>query len=202
MQVTAVAYIQVDGAPGDYFRCDRYGLMSVRTCAQNFDTAPDVAWQGRLNGCVNCPVGASHAGAEVLVAAPLVCTRCRRDPQDSTQYRATRQGKVRMVRGGMICVSCFNREREVVLGRNARNTAPKALTLFDTNVGYIVDAQLVVERVAPTKDGAEAVLRIIRRSGGTALVAWVGRGVIKKKRGRNALESDKSRVQGLLWEGA
>ena len=175
MDLNAVVYELVASAPGRYFRCDRYGLMSAAACGRSHSAAPSQVGLGRLSGCIGCPTGAAHAGVvpvPVQHAEANVCVRCRRDPEDSTQYRSTRQGRVRMVRNGLLCVSCFNREREVVRGRNARNTRPRAPPLHGMHVGRIVDGQFSIVHLPAVKDAIEAALTVMKESGGRAMVAW------------------------------
>ena len=204
MNPSAVRYELVAGVPGRYFRCDRYGLLSVDACSRNFSAAPKLASEGRLAGCVGCPAGIVHAGGHKAASArPVlaVCSRCRRDPSDASMYRSTRQGRIRMVRDGELCVSCFNREREVMLGRNARKTKPRDLVLRSQSVGYIVDACMSVAQLPAIKDSVEGALTVMRRSGGKALVAWVGTGVQQatKPGRRDDLQPHRPRMQLLLW---
>ena len=134
MSPADVLYQTLPEAPGRYFRCDRYGLMNTDACTRNFAVAPGLAATGRLSGCIACPAGAMHSiftPPEPASESVGVCIRCRRDPLDGSQYRSTRTGRLRMVRGGLLCVSCFNREREVILARvchHARPTPMKSKT--------------------------------------------------------------------------
>lgn len=192
MNPADVVYESLAGVPGRYFRCTRYGLMNVGACARNFAAAPALCSEARLSACIGCPTGLLHAdGPTAAAASPYaspcalpyaspyasICTRCRRDPADASKYRSTRQGRIRMVRDGMICVSCFNREREVLRGQNARGTKPRVLVLREVSVACIVDQRVSVARLAVAKDAVEGALTVIRKSGGTALVAWIGMGV-------------------------
>ena len=67
-------------------------------------------------GCRGCQIGAMHAGVAEATLSPLyasqICARCN-------------SGGLRLI-GGHLCVSCYNREREWILGRNARGRAPVA----------------------------------------------------------------------------
>ncbi len=104
----------------EMFRCDRLNMtLSKPGCARlwlsaNSGSAP-AAWEGRL-GCRNCPLGALHAGKTVEAATALtdalrnICPRCERVAS-------------RMI-GGELCVSCYNRAREVRIGRNAKGGRP------------------------------------------------------------------------------
>src|SRR5690242_4761066 len=93
----------------DTFRCDRQRMtLSTASCAKLWDSAqrkkPE-PWESRF-ACRNCPVGAAHAGKQVEPMAAVVdelrqvCPRC-------TRWAG------RLI-NGRLCVSCYNREREVL----------------------------------------------------------------------------------------
>jgi len=179
-----VVYESIDGAPGRYFRCTRYSLMTDTRCASNYALAPEVVGEGRLAGCIRCAVGEGHARQTASGAAQTAeiekladtqsnylgaCVRCRRDPTDESEYRDTRQGRMRMVRRGELCVSCFNREREVVKGRNARKTKPR-LVLREVHLTRLLDGRASVQRIPLAIDAVEAALTIFRRSSAQAMV--------------------------------
>jgi hypothetical protein len=75
-------------------------------------------WEGRY-ACVTCPLGAVNAGVQLAATASLsealrtVCPRCL-------------QLRTRFI-GGERCVSCYNRERELRIGRNAKGRLPVLL---------------------------------------------------------------------------
>jgi hypothetical protein len=70
-----------------------------------------------LDVCRGCPIGAAHAGAQHIHYSTLfgqeICPRCRR-------------GGLRMIRN-RLCVSCYNRRREIRAGRNGRGNRPTEL---------------------------------------------------------------------------
>jgi hypothetical protein len=92
--------------------------LSMACCARNFQSATAMT-------CVRCPVGQYHAGLLSVDATQDskrgasrwdsrpsgVCVRCGRQV-------------LRLVRGHTICVSCYNREREVLHGANAKGARP------------------------------------------------------------------------------
>ncbi len=81
----------------------------------------------QLAGCRVCETGAKHSGLKVAPARPKTCVRC----QEST-FRLT---------GKIICVGCFNRQREVIVGKNARGAFPKnfrPLHVYDYDDDLIV----------------------------------------------------------------
>lgn len=93
------------GAPPT-FECLRlHAWLSPDACAENFT-------RGRYHQCVGCTVGCRHAGLD-----PGERESFRRKPC----YRCVRAG-VRQVCG--LCISCYNREREVLVGINAKGDFP------------------------------------------------------------------------------
>ena len=101
------------------FDCARRRLrLSVPGCARLFLSARadrPLPHEGR-HGCLGCPVGAAHAGVELppspaIEALHAVCPRCRRV-----------NGRIIH---GRLCVSCYNREREVRVGRNRKGGVPR-----------------------------------------------------------------------------
>lgn len=98
------------------FRCERrQATLQVQSCAGMWTQANGKAAPERLDQCKNCPLGAKHAGVGEISLSPLrgmsICARCH-------------QGTTRLVRKHL-CVSCYNREREYLIGRNAKGSAPK-----------------------------------------------------------------------------
>jgi hypothetical protein len=182
---TMPTYFEVDGIPGRYFACARYGTMTPEACGKNFAAAPRAfRLSGRLEGCLNCPVGREHcAGAPVPEAAAApeiyyrpVCLRCRRDGKEEGSRLISR---MRLVRNQTICVSCFNREREVLLGANAKGAKPKKWQLYRPQVAYVRDSRVMREAMAtPVVDRTEAALTLLRQ-GGTGSVMWAPAPVVK-----------------------
>jgi hypothetical protein len=74
--------------------------------------------------CLGCEIGARHAGVKAPAASALQgtaaisfyrqCVQCKRVP-------------TRLIHG-RLCLSCFNRQIEILNGRNARRSTPRALT--------------------------------------------------------------------------
>lgn len=115
--------------------------LSEVSCANQYKAAQTKEWAYRLPHCVDCPIGAKNAGVEV--GAPfqkrVVCVRCG-------------SGAGRMVLG-RFCMSCYNREREWRIGRNAKGGAPReytplgrfVFTCVSTSRRYLVEASCAVE---------------------------------------------------------
>lgn len=110
-------------------------------------------WEGRFK-CLDCPTGAGHAGcvqAPPTVADRLknICPRCGLE-------------RDRMV-GNRFCVSCYNRDREVVVGRNGKGTRPRltdqlhavSLTIVEDGIVRQVMFERVTGRVEATLAAAK-----------------------------------------------
>lgn len=189
-----VVYFDVPDVPGRYFACARYGTMSDASCAKNYEAAPQAVRSGRLDGCLGCKIGARHAAgaggdgvaAEAVVAAAppqcgAICVRCRRSGRDAGSRLV---GRMRLVRGHTICVSCYNREREVVHGANAKGAAPRKWRgLFRARVVYVNGTDVVRNRMpSPVADHLEVALTLLRQSTATGIF-YAGSPVIRMQEG-------------------
>jgi hypothetical protein len=186
-----IDYFEVPGMPDRYFACRPYGTMSPQSCARNFKEAPQAFQSGRLGACIACHVGCRHARGDdasgerparmtnqLATACLRVCLRCRRSGQDAGSRLI---GRMRLIRGHSICVSCYNREREVLRGKNAKGAPPKKWAgLFFTQLSYVKDAQTHwrTALTAPVFDRIEAALLMLRR-GGAQSVFFAGRAVVR-----------------------
>ena len=98
----------------DLFTCPRMhgGLqLSPDSCARSYKAGKRAeAWETAYR-CRGCEIGAEHAGEKTVVAQPRLnfCVRC-----GSVSHRIV---------GRLLCVSCFNRQREYIIGMNARGTS-------------------------------------------------------------------------------
>lgn len=116
-----VAYFSEAGAGVlKFFRCEWLKCsMSQEGCGRRFLQAAAAKGQAaeRFESCRACPIGAAHAGSDHVHLSPLygaaICPRCR-------------EGTTRMI-GNPLCVGCYNRERELLSGKNARGNAPVEL---------------------------------------------------------------------------
>ena len=83
--------------------CDRlHAALSPIACADNFLNRKAIA-------CADCPIGAEVTGRSAA-KIERSCVRCNRTD-------------LRLI-GHSICVGCFNRQREFVIGRNAKGQFP------------------------------------------------------------------------------
>lgn len=115
------------------FRCDRMSAtLQVSNCARMWEEAnrKKPASQCNTSQCKGCSIGAEHAGISNVSKSQLsgkpICARCHRVG-------------LRMV-GHHVCVSCWNREREWIIGRNRRGVPPKHHPpLYQATIRYVSD---------------------------------------------------------------
>lgn len=188
-----VVYFDVPDVPGKYFSCSRYGTMTAGACAKNFTSAPHAAQTGRLQGCVACSIGALHAAGQAAsgaiklrpVPAPLiyrsVCLRCRRS---GCELNSRLIGRMRLVRDHTICVSCYNREREVLHGANAKGALPKKWSrLFVPVAVYMENGRVTRDQMlVPVLDRIEAVMTVLR-SHKSDVAMWASPAIVRAKPG-------------------
>ena len=115
--MTDIAYSSFEGTSRKFFRCTRLSAtLSTNSCAQRHRDAQTATGDtlDRLTDCRSCQIGAHHAGVELIHYSWLygsqICPRCG-------------HGTTRMIHGRR-CISCYNREREFIAGRNAKGTKP------------------------------------------------------------------------------
>lgn len=153
-----------DLMPGKlFFSCDRLSAhITSETCRQNYEAAHARRKDDthmRLQKCQGCAIGrALHGGADdptswADVRSSNECLRCgRRD--------------LRIITSTGTCVSCWNREREGRLGRDARGNVPKTrMVLHPRRVGLVVDGKPTWRIFAAYHEG-EALSRAIRQIDG------------------------------------
>lgn len=173
MQVELPAYqvVEVAGSSLRTFRCEAHeAIVTDSGCAARFAKAQgrarrtngqlflsgrgmdDVRADSKLamDACQRCPLGALHAGAAPVTHsahyASDQCPRCG-------------FGTNRMI-AGRVCVNCYNREREVLSGRNGRGNRPKRLAPIHTfSMRLAVDGR----RFAAIEDRATSATEVICR---------------------------------------
>ena len=169
MHHPGIEYTSKPPAPGEYFDCSRWGAcLSVSTCAGMWKSANGPTRplpESRLYRCHRCEVGGSHAGQPAETGNELfgkrICDRCHRLSS-------------RIIHGEL-CVSCYNREREVIIGKNGRGAPPvKHPPLSPRRVLVSVDGR-VAESIYPhTVDMTEVYVSIMRHQHGLIIFGFKG----------------------------
>lgn len=162
-----IEYFTIEELPDKpMFKCEKlHGTMQVATCGVRWKVANSQG-DGKFGACVNCTVGAKHAGVGEISASPLrgmsVCARCHR----STTRLVFKH----------LCVSCYNREREYRVGRNARGAAPvRHPELVVLEIRYLDGDQLrVMRREASQID--ELVVAVLRDTSKPAVFGFNSKG--------------------------
>lgn len=138
-----------------YFRCDRLrSSLSVEACATNWREANHNDNERRYQ-CKGCPLGASHAGEDRANLSRLkgtdICARCHRT-------------SMRLI-GGHRCVSCYNRERELRVGKNAKGRAPTRIAALEPRrLWFWMGDQRTNIHVARSLDMDELIVAALRDS--------------------------------------
>lgn len=148
--------------------CDRVGMRLTKAgCSKLFLSAQEnrpAPHEGRFH-CLTCQVGAANAGvalaptAEGVEAIRTLCPRC--------QERTDRLIK------GRLCVSCYNRQREVLIGKNRKGGVPRLtrilhkrpILVVDNTGPRTVETDLVVS-------SAEAVFAMSHSAPGSVAFGW------------------------------
>lgn len=116
--VDSVSYFRVEGFEPELFRCGTWRAnLAVPFCAGRWREAQAARGERaeELRLCASCPIGATHAGERFVPRAANyqnnVCARCQK-------------GSGRRLILGRLCVGCYNRQREWLVGKNAKGTVP------------------------------------------------------------------------------
>lgn len=158
-----IEYFKIEGVEGDYFACERLRATLKRdTCAARYKAS--VA--GEVNvGCWRCPVGAHHCGEAVKpksIESSKLCARCLKYSERIVHNR--------------LCVICYNRTREVLVGKNAKGTKPRNLQIYPDQVRVMRNGTWRVVRVENVSKFAETVASEAKRGAGAAF-AWSSTGI-------------------------
>lgn len=152
-------YSEEAWAPGlRLFQCETWrARLTTTACSARWREA-QVAVREKaedLAKCRRCALGANHAGYPPVGYSDYyqvkICPRCGR-------------GNTRII-GNRRCPSCYNRERELRIGRNARGNTPVELMerpLVSVEVIVSVDGRLRRIRDAETSGLAETLFQILR----------------------------------------
>ena len=149
-------YFTYDNVPGKtYFRCDRMrATLSTAACQSQWRRADELN-DGSHSACRLCPLGAVHAGEVAASMSPL----------KGTLTCARHHGTAGRLIGGMLCVSCYNRQREYLLGRNAKGTKPvKLCALEPRRIRYRHGSDVLTLKLKHSVDTDELVVAVLRDS--------------------------------------
>jgi hypothetical protein len=148
-----------------FFTCARlHASLTVTSCASRWREAAN-PHADRYSACRACPVGAAHSGIANASLSPLrgtlMCSRCQR-------------GQMRLIRGDL-CVSCYNREREVIMGRNARGMIPTKLAKLEPRtICYSSNGRVTIARTERTAGVAELLVATLRDAAYQVAFGWRG----------------------------
>ena len=150
----------------EMIRCERQQMSLTKAgCARAWAStqeAKPAPWEARFK-CLGCPVGAQNAGRP---AGPqpcelnMICPRCRR-----TAMRLINQH---------LCVSCYNRQREVRCGRNAKGHVPRlTFALHSETLALRIQEQDFQPRTfASVLDGVEVMIAQSKAAAGPIAFGW------------------------------
>ncbi len=149
-------YFKMDGVDGDFFRCEKlWATLRVEACAQRFR---DAAGGDNCSSCYRCPLGAKHAKVDIKPIKKTLCARCLTP-------------SLRIVHG-RLCVSCYNRTRETLLGSNAKGSRPRKLSaVYRGHVAIKVGDDWRSSTVDHVSGFVETLVSASRRDGGV-LFDW------------------------------
>lgn len=170
-EADGVTYAENALAPGmKFFRCGPLrASMSMQGCASRWREAQLASGEAadRLVSCRGCAIGAAHAGFQPVRYSPhygaSICPRCGK-------------GTTRMI-GGRVCVSCYNRAREMRAGKNARGNRPIELLqspLRTVEIRLEVDASARRMRDRETSSMTETMLQVLRTTKGEIAFGFAG----------------------------
>ena len=136
------------------FRCERRSAsLQAANCARMWNDANGPKATQLTSPCKNCNIGAHHAGVDNASQSPItgspICARCERTG-------------LRMV-GNHICVSCWNREREYLIGKNRRGVKPKHHpTLHRMAIRFLCDSEVRTISIPTAATLKELVISCLR----------------------------------------
>ena len=170
-EAEGVSYFTHEGAGEKrFFACvPMRATMSQGGCGARWREAQatGVTAGDRWAACRGCTIGAAHAGERAVHYSAhygaSVCPRCGKHAG-------------RMI-GGTRCVSCYNRERELATGRNARGNPPIVLQARRTlhPVAYRLSVDGVISLRRPLGVSLhEPVLHTMRTVRGDVVFGFAG----------------------------
>lgn len=161
MTEAPLRYFSVQGLQGRYFDCARLrATLSTESCAARHLGA--CGGDDRVS-CRGCPIGALHSGRGQVPASRLterMCSRCLKRPQRMVKSR--------------LCVSCYNRTREVHRGANAKGVPPRKLPMVYAGILAmgLPDSGWRVARVESVSRFVETVVSVAAREQAAGHFTW------------------------------
>lgn len=151
-----IEYFENELLPGKpMFRCAKLSAsLQVTACADMWrDANANPNAPERLHRCMQCPIGAKHAGVADANMSTLrgttICSRCHRTD-------------LRLI-GGNVCVSCKNRSYEWIKGKNAKGKAPvKCAPLQRRTVRFVCEGRAKAISREYTTATDELVVELLR----------------------------------------
>lgn len=179
-----VDYFVIDGVQGRYFECPSgMGALSVSACAKNYRLGRDRAGRYARLRCQGCALGALHdaedrgvspSGVEgvPLLSGRRICARCHRP-------------SLRIIHDHL-CVSCYNRQREAIVGKDRHGRQPKMAAPGAMRVLALTGSGMSIFRVERVASALEAAVVAARKMGARFFGWCPQRGV----EGRDAVGAD------------
>jgi len=170
--IAAPTYTTYPGTDLRLFRCEPLSAnLSTVSCAQRHRDAQTATGDAlaRLVICRSCVNGAAHAGVSLIhyswLYGSAVCSRCG-------------HGTTRMVRH-QVCVSCYTREREVIVGKNAQGKRTIHLRrVVRVDLHYRVDGAPRRHRLRHATGRIEAMAHVLRNTAGEVMFFWHQAGTV------------------------
>jgi len=149
-------YFEMDILPNvQHFTCTKLkSTLSVESCADRYKKAMAGGPENdRYIVCRGCPIGASHSGQEApnesRFFGKTICGRCH-------------TGATRLI-GKHLCISCYNRSRELRVGKNRKGTAPVKLTRLDQrSIAYRTAGVVKTRTLSESVDTEELMVAVLR----------------------------------------
>lgn len=161
-----LTYFELPEMPGrKHFRCEKLrATLAVDSCASMWRTANEKNLD-RLARCKTCLIGATHAGETAASMSPMlgqtICARCQRTATRLIQHH--------------LCISCYNRQREWLRGRNAKGTKPsKMQPLDERQIHYYAAGELKRLHMHLSADNTELMAAVLRDCKKRVVFGFVG----------------------------
>ncbi len=141
--------------------------MTERACVRMWTSTkekPPAPHEARA-ACITCPLGAQRSGIDVAKAEADARAAALAETMSHLCPRCQRVA-ARLIRGRH-CISCYNRDREARIGRNAKGTRPRLADLIHPEAVVVGSRVVVVEHVVSR---TEALVVAARQAGPGVLI--------------------------------